>query len=60
MDAIVAAATAAQPALLIVDSIQTLTCDGLNGPAGSVGQVREAAARLGTFARAAGVPVVLV
>ena len=60
MDAIVAAATAAEPALLIVDSIQTLTCDGLDGPAGSVGQVREAAARLGTFARAAGVPVVLV
>ena len=60
VDAIVAAATAAQPALLIVDSIQTLTCDGLDGPAGSVGQVREAAARLGTFARAAGVPVVLV
>lgn len=60
VDAIVAAATAAQPALLIVDSIQALTCDGLDGPQGSVGQVREAASRLGTYAREAGVPVVLV
>jgi DNA repair protein RadA/Sms len=60
VDAIVAAATAAGPALLVVDSIQTLTSDGLEGPAGSVGQVREAAARLGAFAREQGVPVVLV
>ena len=34
------------PALLIVDSVQTLTATGLEGPAGSVGQVRESAARL--------------
>jgi DNA repair protein RadA/Sms len=60
VDAIVAAATAAAPGLLVVDSIQTLTCDGLEGPAGSVGQVREAASRLGAFAREQGVPVVLV
>ena len=60
VDAIVAAAALARPALLIVDSIQTLTCDGLEGPAGSVGQVREAASRLGAYAREAGVPVVLV
>jgi DNA repair protein RadA/Sms len=60
VDAIVAAASAANPRLLVVDSIQTLTSDGLEGPAGSVGQVREAAARLGAFAREAAVPVVLV
>src|SRR6185295_16705968 len=31
-----------RPGLLIVDSIQTATVDELDGPAGSVGQVREA------------------
>ncbi|MBA2570452.1 MAG: AAA family ATPase, partial [Chloroflexi bacterium] len=60
VDGIIAAAGQALPGLLIVDSIQTMTADGLEGPAGSVGQVREAAARLGTFARATAVPVVLV
>ncbi|MBA2571378.1 MAG: DNA repair protein RadA [Chloroflexi bacterium] len=60
VDGIIAAAEQALPGLLIVDSIQTMTADGLEGPAGSVGQVREAAARLGTFARATAVPVVLV
>ena len=45
-----------RPALLVVDSIQTLTADALEGPAGSVGQVREAAARLRAFAKEHGVP----
>lgn len=58
--AIVAAAGEIGPALLIVDSIQTLDVDGLDGPPGSVGQVREAATRLGAFARAHDVPVLLV
>ena len=48
------------PDALIIDSIQTLTAEGLEGPAGSVGQVREATARLGAFAREHGVPAVLV
>jgi DNA repair protein RadA/Sms len=48
------------PDLLIVDSIQTVTLDALDGPAGSVGQVREAAARLLGFAKDSGVPVILV
>ena len=48
------------PGLLIVDSIQTMTTSELDGPAGSIGQVRETAARLGAYARASGVPVVLV
>ncbi len=60
VDRIVAAAAAERPGLLIIDSIQTMTADGLQGPAGSVGQVREAAARLGAYARSAGVPVILV
>jgi DNA repair protein RadA/Sms len=57
---IVAAAEAVSPALLIVDSIQTLTTDDLEGPAGSVGQVRSAASRLQAYAKENAVPVVLV
>ena len=57
---IVAAAEATTPALLIIDSIQTLTTEALDGPAGSVGQVREAAARLQAYAKENGVPAVLV
>jgi DNA repair protein RadA/Sms len=60
VERIVAAAEATQPALLIVDSIQTLTTDELEGPAGSVGQVRAAAARLQAYAKENAVPVLLV
>ncbi len=48
------------PALLIVDSVQTATVDELDGPPGSVGQVREAALRLMELAKGDGVAVVLV
>lgn len=58
--AIVTAASAAPPALLLVDSIQAVEVDELDGPPGSVGQVRESAQQLGSFAREAGVPVLLV
>ena len=58
--AIVTAAAADPPALLVVDSIQTVEVDGLDGPPGSVGQVRESAIQLGAFAREQGVPVLLV
>jgi len=60
VERIVAAAVATAPALLVVDSIQTLTTDDLDGPAGSVGQVREAAARLQAYAKENGVPTILV
>jgi DNA repair protein RadA/Sms len=60
VERILAAAEATGPALLVVDSIQTLTADDLEGPAGSVGQVRAAAARLQAFAKESDVPVVLV
>jgi DNA repair protein RadA/Sms len=60
VERIVAAAEAAGPVLLVVDSIQTLTADELEGPPGSVGQVRGAAARLQAFAKEQAVPVVLV
>ncbi|HWH38026.1 MAG TPA: DNA repair protein RadA [Candidatus Limnocylindrales bacterium] len=60
VERILAAAESAQPSLLVVDSVQTLTADELEGPAGSVGQVRAAAAQLQQFAKQSGVPVVLV
>ncbi len=51
---------AERPALTIVDSIQTMTVDELDGPAGSVGQVRESAVRLMSVAKDEGIAVVLV
>jgi DNA repair protein RadA/Sms len=44
----------------VVDSIQTAVVDELDGPAGSVGQVRESTVRLMEFAKGSGVAVVLV
>ncbi|CAN5522618.1 hypothetical protein BH24CHL9_BH24CHL9_04990 [soil metagenome] len=60
VDAIIDAAARVSPALLVVDSIQTVDVEDLDGPPGSVGQVREAAARFGAFARRHSVPVMLV
>ncbi|MBX3031015.1 MAG: DNA repair protein RadA [Chloroflexi bacterium] len=60
VDLVLAAAESLRPGLLVVDSVQTVTVDGLDGPAGSVGQVREAASRLAGWAHATGTPVVLV
>jgi DNA repair protein RadA/Sms len=48
------------PAVLVVDSIQTVSLDALDGPPGSVGQVRESALRLLQYAKGEGIPVVLV
>ena len=48
------------PGRLIVDSIQTIASDDLESPAGSVGQVRECAARLLRYAKESGVPVLLI
>jgi DNA repair protein RadA/Sms len=56
----VATARAPGPALLVIDSVQTATVDDLDGPAGSVGQVRGAALRLMELAKPAGIAVVLV
>jgi DNA repair protein RadA/Sms len=46
--------------VVIVDSIQTLTTDDLSGLAGSVGQVRESAARLLRVAKSKNIPLFLV
>jgi DNA repair protein RadA/Sms len=45
---------------VIVDSIQTMWTDASTSPAGTVGQVRECAARLVAWAKATGTPVLLV
>ena len=58
--AIIEAATASRPALVVVDSIQTMTVEELDGPAGSVGQVKESALRLMELAKGQGIAVVLV
>jgi DNA repair protein RadA/Sms len=50
----------ARPTLVVVDSIQTMTVDELDGPAGSVGQVRESALRLMDLAKGEGIAVILV
>ncbi|MCU0482950.1 MAG: DNA repair protein RadA [Chloroflexi bacterium] len=57
---VVEAARAARPLLLVVDSIQAATLDELDGPAGSVGQVRESALRYQELAKTEGIVVVLV
>jgi DNA repair protein RadA/Sms len=53
-------ARAERPDLVIVDSIQTATVAELDGPAGSVGQVRESALRLMELAKGEGIAVILV
>ena len=49
-----------RPSVLVVDSIQTVTVDELEGPAGSVGQVRESALRLMELAKGDGIAVIVV
>jgi DNA repair protein RadA/Sms len=60
LEKILAEADKVQPAVLAVDSVQTLHADGLESVPGSLGQVREAAGRLLTFAKSRNVPVILV
>lgn len=60
MEAIEEAAAAERPALMIVDSIQTLTLSELDSAAGSTTQVRECAARLVRLAKSKGITVVLI
>lgn len=51
---------AVQPDLVIVDSVQTLASDQVDGSAGGPAQVREVASALIREAKSRGVPVVLV
>jgi DNA repair protein RadA/Sms len=60
VDAIVALAVETRPAVLIVDSIQTVGAPEIPSAAGGVAQVRESAARLIRLAKTTGIVVVLV
>ena len=53
-------ARAERPGLLVVDSVQTVGSEELDGAPGSVGQVREVALRMMELAKGDGVPVILV
>jgi DNA repair protein RadA/Sms len=59
-DAVLARLEDRSPRLVVVDSIQTQTCDDVDAVAGSVSQVRQAAARYQHLAKTRAVPVVLV
>jgi len=60
LESIIATAAATGPSVLIVDSIQTVFTGDLEGAPGSVGQVRECAARLMRFAKETGITVFVV
>ncbi|HKO15782.1 MAG TPA: DNA repair protein RadA [Gemmatimonadaceae bacterium] len=60
LETVLATAAAADPAVLVVDSIQTVFTGDLEGAPGNVGQVRECAARLMRFAKESGTTVFVV
>ena len=49
-----------KPALLVIDSIQTVYTDALPSAPGSVGQVREVASRLLNWSKKTGIPTFLI
>ena len=49
-----------KPELLVVDSIQTISVEGVESSPGSVSQIRESATALLKYAKESGVPVVLI
>jgi DNA repair protein RadA/Sms len=60
LETILATAASVAPAVLVVDSIQTVFTTDLEGAPGNVGQVRECAARLMRFAKESGTTVFVV
>jgi DNA repair protein RadA/Sms len=60
LETILATASVVAPAVLVVDSIQTVFTTDLEGAPGNVGQVRECAARLMRFAKESGTAVFVV
>jgi DNA repair protein RadA/Sms len=60
LDAILASASAAEPSLLIIDSIQTVSVDDITSAAGSVSQVRECTSRLMQWGKTRNVPVFII
>jgi DNA repair protein RadA/Sms len=60
LEQILATAESSAADLLVVDSIQTIYLEEMEGAPGSVGQVRESASRLMRFAKASGCAVFIV
>ncbi len=60
LDAVLDAIASHAPAVCVIDSVQTLRCAEMTGAPGSVGQVREVAARIMELAKARSTAVVLV
>src|SRR4029450_4014544 len=60
LEKIMATIEAEQPAVCVVDSIQTVYSEALTSAPGSVAQVRECAAQLTRLAKASGTTIVLV
>jgi DNA repair protein RadA/Sms len=60
LETVIGTAEAKKPDVMIVDSIQTLFTNDLEGAPGNVGQVRECAARLMRFAKDSGTTVFVV
>lgn len=60
VETILASLTETPPAVLVIDSVQTLYSDALQSAPGSVSQLRECAAQLVRFAKMRGVATLLV
>jgi DNA repair protein RadA/Sms len=60
LERIVAAVEASKPAVVVIDSIQTLYTEQLQSAPGSVAQVRDCAAQLTRMAKQTGVAVVMI
>lgn len=60
VDEVIRQAMELKPSILIVDSIQTVYSEDLEGAPGNVGQVRECAARLQRYAKSTGVTVIII
>jgi len=60
VEAICAVASQEKPAVMVIDSIQTMGVAGVESAPGSVSQVRESAAYLTRFAKSSGVAIFLV
>jgi len=60
LETVLATASAREPSVMVVDSIQTVFTADLEGAPGNVGQVRECAARLMRYAKESGTAVIVV
>ncbi len=60
VEEIMAQASSSKPAVMVIDSIQTIFTNSLQSAPGSVGQIRESSALLVRFAKQTGVTIFLV